>query len=455
MAHKILVVDDEKNMRELLKDLLEMEGFSAVTAADGETALGMVKDESPDVMVLDLRLPGIQGMEVLKTLRSGGNKLPVIIITAHGDINTAVDALKAGAADFIVKPFDNAQIVAAIRQALEAQRVVAEAGLSRPRITGELPEMVGKSREIEDVFELIEKIAGTTATVLISGESGTGKELVARAIHLKSDRRDGPMICINCAALPETLLESELFGYERGAFTGAHNKKAGKVELADHGTLFLDEVADLSMSAQAKLLRVLEEKEFSPLGSTRSVKVDIRIVAATNHNVENMVEAGTFRKDLFFRLNVVPVFLPPLRERKNDVPILCQHFLSKFRRRHNKPEAELDQKAMEGLCSHSWPGNVRELEHAIEKFVILDELPIPQITGVPASTKSARNKQGKPTLKGSLKESLKCSEREIIIDTLRQTQGNKMQAAKLLKVSYKTLFNKIHEHGIEFNTKIE
>jgi len=248
MAHKILVVDDEKNMRELLCDLLEMEGFKAEPAADGESALTMARKKAPDLMVLDLRLPGIQGMEVLRTLKEEGAGFPVVIITAHGDINTAVEALKSGAADFIVKPFDNERLLASIRQALEAQGVVAQAGMSRPRIVGDGLEIVGESREIKDVFDMIDKIAATAATVLIRGESGTGKELIAQAVHLKSDRKDAPIVSLNCAALPETLLESELFGYERGAFTGAHQKKAGRIELADGGTLFLDEVGDLSLS---------------------------------------------------------------------------------------------------------------------------------------------------------------------------------------------------------------
>jgi DNA-binding NtrC family response regulator len=459
MTYKIMVVDDEKNMRELLCDLLEMEGFRAEAAADGESALAMARDRAPDLMVLDLRLPGIQGMQVLRMLREEGAGFPVVIITAHGDINTAVEALKAGAADFIVKPFDNERLLASIRQALEAQGVVAQAGMSRPRLIGGV-EIVGESREILDVFEMIDKIARTAATVLIRGESGTGKELIAQAVHLKSDRKDAPMVSLNCAALPETLLESELFGYERGAFTGAHQKKAGRIELAHGGTLFLDEVGDLSLSAQAKLLRVLDEKEFSPLGSERTIRVDIRVIAATNRDLEAMVKAGSFREDLFFRLNVVPVYLPPLRERKEDIAALAKHFLDKYAKRHAKQGLELDEETMARLSAYPWPGNIRELEHAIEKYVILGELPIPEVKDtdykpVPLAEREEEAAGQTGVGVGPLKKAMKAAEREVIIRTLKHTGGAKKAAADILKVSYKTLFNKIHEHGIEIKAEIK
>ncbi len=456
MTRKILIVDDEKNMREFLKDLFELEGYEARGAADGETALADAGKEPPDLMILDLRLPGIQGMEVLRRLRAGGAAFPIIIITAHGDVAAAVDAVKAGAADFIVKPFDNGRVVAAVKQALEAEGFVAEAGLSRPvldnrKIPG-APEIIGHSPEILGVFETIEKVAATHATVLIRGESGTGKELVAQALHMRSTRRDGPMICLNCAALPETLLESELFGYERGAFTGAHRRKSGKMDLADGGTLFLDEVGDLSASAQAKLLRVLEEREFCPLGGDRSKKVDIRIIAATNRDLESMSRSGSFRDDLFFRLNVVPLYLPPLRERTQDIAALASHFLAKYKKRHGREDAALADKDVARMSAYSWPGNIRELEHAIEKFVILGDLPIPEASGAPLPLGAARGGEG-PV--GPLKDAVKAAEREIIIRALRRAGGNKSQAARDLKISYKTLFNKISEHGIEIKSEIE
>lgn len=453
---KIMVVDDEKNMRELLTDLLELEGFSAEAAADGETALEKVKKSPPDLMVLDLRLPGIQGMEVLKKVRAS-HPFPVVIITAHGDLDTAVEALKNGASDFILKPFDNHKLMASVRQALETRGMVSAAGLSRPELKGDAPHMVGKSPEIRDVFGLIEKVAGTEATVLIQGESGTGKELVARSIHLNSSRRDGPMMCLNCAALPETLLESELFGYERGAFTGAHGRRSGKIELAHGGTLFLDEVGDLSPSAQAKLLRVLEEKEFTPLGGTQAKKADIRVIAATNRDLESMSRSGTFREDLFYRLNVVPVYLPPLRDRSGDIPILAGHFLEKCSRRHGKEGASLSSAHVDRMLAYPWPGNIRELEHAIEKFVILGELPIPEADGSPGKKGMKGEKGGKAagSVVMNLKEELMEAEREIIVRALREAHGNKTAAAKLLGVSYKTLFNKIGRLGITFRTDIE
>jgi len=444
---RIMVVDDEINMLNLLSDLLEMEDFLVELAGTGESALEMTGRLAPDLMVLDLRLPGIQGMEVLKKLRDDGYLFPVVIITAHGDVDTSVEALKAGASDFIVKPFENERLLASIRQALEAHCVVAQAGMSRPALVGGGREMVGASKEMQNVFGLIDKVANTDATVLIEGESGTGKELVARAIHLKSARRDAPMICINCAALPETLLESELFGYERGAFTGAVANKAGKIELADGGTLFLDEVGDLSASAQAKLLRVLDEREFTPLGSSREIKVDIRVIAATNRDLEAMAEVGAFRQDLFFRLNVVPIYLPPLRERKDDVPALAEHFLEKCRTKHNKPDLDFDRKTIARLVEHSWPGNIRELEHAVEKYAILGDLPIPG----PGRKTSAKFKPSS----GPLREQLRNAEREIIIAALRESGGKKNQAAKALQITYKTLFNKIKnlEIGIEAKVK--
>ena len=459
MPSRVLIVDDEKNMREFLKDLLEFEGFTVDAAVDGEDAIAAVVYNPPDLMVLDLRLPRMQGLEVLRHLREKGEKFPVIVITAHGDINTAVDALKAGAADFIVKPFDTARMLAAVRSGLEAGGLLAEAGLSRPGSPGRMPEMVGHSRGMAGVFDFVEKVAATDATVLIRGESGTGKELVARAIHMRSNRQAGPMIALNCAALPDTLFESELFGYERGAFTGAHSKKAGKIELAEQGTLFLDEVGDLSPSAQAKLLRVLEAREFSPLGSAKVLPADIRVIAATNRDLEAMLVSGAFREDLFFRLNVVPVYLPPLRERRDDIPALAEHFLAKCNRRH-KRECALSALEVARLETHSWPGNIRELEHVIEKFVLLGELPLPEAPLTARLEKSVVDAfPGAPAGDGQetrpLREAMKEAERAIIIRALQAAGGSRKAAAQALDISYKTLFNKINDLDIKFRSEIE
>ena len=461
MSRKILIVDDEKNMRELLKDLFELEGFLSDAVKDGEEALSYVENSTPDLMVLDLRLPGIQGMEVLKILNKKGREFPVLIITAHGDINTAVDALKNGAADFIVKPFDNSHLITSIKKALETSGFVKEAGLSSPLLQGSTPEIIGDSEEIKDVCSLIRKIAGTTATVFINGESGTGKELVARAIHMNSERNDGPMISVNCAALPDALLESELFGYERGAFTGAHSKKTGKIELADGGTLFLDEVGDLSLSAQAKLLRVLEEKVVTPLGSDKSKKVDIRIISATNKDLPEKVKNEEFREDLFFRLNVVPVLLPALRQRKKDIKKLAIHFFGKYCKKYNIDDISLDNECLKRFEEYVWPGNIRELEHVIEKYVVLREIPIPNDTYNKKTANTEKNTLEKNVFNIQntseiipLKKALKIAERQIILNTLRTNSGNKKLTADALGISYKTLFNKIHEHKIRTKKNI-
>ncbi len=456
MKPRISVVDDERNMREILKDLLQDQGYDVDTFEDGEKFLEALQVGSPPhLVILDLKLPGKDGIEVMREARSLHADLPVLLISAYATVELAVEAVKEGAMDFLVKPFDNQRLFQAVGKALEAWEVVAQAGMSKPRLRTEEKDLdiIGASKGIRSVIEIIHRVAQTPATVLIQGESGTGKELVARAIHYLSPCRDFPLIAVNCAALPENLLESELFGFERGAFTGAYSKKAGKLELANQGTLFLDEVADLSLSAQAKLLRALEEKEFYPLGSNKKVSVDVRLIAATNQDLADRVQRGLFREDLFYRLNVIPIYLPPLRERKEDILELINHFLKKHSKLYNCPLPELKQDTLRRLTDYSWPGNIRELEKEVEKILILGEddwtrmerhQPAAGIeidANVPASF--------------NLQAAVQAAERKAILRALNHAQGNKAGAARLLGVSYKTLFNKIHEHKIRFKTEVE
>jgi len=455
MKPKIWTVDDEKNMREMLKDLLESRGYEVELFADGESFLKRLgKDAPPKLAILDLKLPGKNGLEVFREARALHPNLPVLLISAYATVELAVAAVKEGAADFLVKPFDNTRLLQAVGKALEAWEVVKQAGMSKPRLKseGKGAEIIGGSRGIRSVLEIIHRVAQTPATVLIQGESGTGKELVARAIHYLSPCRDFPLIAVNCAALPENLLESELFGFERGAFTGAYGRKAGKLELANQGTLFLDEVADLSLSAQAKLLRALEEKEFYPLGSSTQVKIEIRLVAATNQSLPDRVRRGLFREDLFYRLNVIPIYLPPLRERKEDIPELIGHFLRKHSQTYQCPMPTLSPETLDRLTSYLWPGNIRELGKEVEKILILGEENWAAAAKPEWRPGAGTGPAAAPV---TLEAAVHRAEREAILQALQRARGNKAEAAKILGISYKTLFNKIHELQIAFKTEIE
>jgi len=456
MKTRIAVVDDEKNMREVLKDLLGEKGYLAETFADGESFLEYLANQTaPELVILDLKLPGKDGLKILREARAINPGLSVLMISAFATVDKAVLAMKDGAVDFLVKPFDNQRLFSAVGKALEAREMIEQAEMSKPVLSGNgaLKEIIGDSAEIKSVLETIHRVAETQATVLISGESGTGKELVARAIHYLSSRRDSLMIAVNCAALPENLLESELFGFERGAFTGAYSRKPGKLELADGGTLFLDEVADLSLSAQAKLLRVIEEKEFYPLGSGAKKKIDIRLITATNRDLMDRVKRELFREDLYYRLNVIPIFLPPLRERKADIPALVDHFLEKHTKIYNTAKPVLSEETLKNLCEYAWPGNIRQLEKEVEKILILGEKDWNQER---KSEQPAVAEQSSEAANGSaLKSATHRAEREEIINALRSTRGNKLEAAKILNVSYKTLFNKIHRYNIRFKTDVE
>lgn len=370
----LLIVDDEPNIRRVLTAVFEKAGYRVLTAENGRKALDVVSSE-PDVnvMICDLIMPDLNGVEVLKSAKEINPQLSVVMITAHGTIKTAVDAMKLGAFDYITKPFDMDEIKLVVKNAAERSELLGENIHLKQELKSRysFEGIIGSSSKMQEVFKIVERVANSNATVLIRGESGTGKELIARAIHYNSPRAAKPFIAVSCAALPETLLESELFGYEKGAFTGAVGQKAGRFELAHQGTLFLDEVPEISPPVQVKLLRVLQEREFERVGGTKTIKVDVRLIAATNRDLEQLVAEGHFRPDLYYRLQVIQVFLPPLRERTEDIPLLVQHFVEKYNKENGKCVKGVTDETMDLLMKYRWPGNVRELENVIERGVVL------------------------------------------------------------------------------------
>ncbi len=369
----ILVVDDEPNYLIVLSELLKEEGFEVMTAQSGEEGLKIVADADLDIVLTDMRMPGMDGLELLKAIKSYNKDLPVIMITAFGEVEKAVGAMRAGAYNYLTKPFNNEELLLNIRKAIEHYLLLRENLRLRDeaRVRYGFASIVGKNARMQEIYQLIEKVAPTPSSVLITGESGTGKELVARAIHINSPRDKASFISVNCAALPETLLESELFGHERGAFTGATSMRKGRFELADSGTLFLDEIGDIPLPLQAKLLRVLQERSFERVGGSHPIKVDVRIITATNRDLKDEVDEGRFREDLYYRLNVLHIHLPPLRERADDIPMLTDHFINKFAKMLNKPDLRISGEALRYLVGLPWEGNVRELENTIERAAIL------------------------------------------------------------------------------------
>src|ERR1700704_4941514 len=369
----ILIIEDESKMRRLLELNLGEDGFKTVSAPDAETGLKMLASEQIDLVLTDLKLPGMSGLELLQRAKQQNPALPVVVMTAFGSVETAVDAMKAGATDYVLKPFSLAEMRMVVHKELDVSRL-REENRSLRQALGEKyshPNIVARSAKMQEVLAIVERVAPTNSTVLLGGESGVGKDLIARAIHEKSRRAAGPFIKINSTAIPENLLESELFGYEKGAFTGATASKPGKFELADKGTLFLDEIGDVPPAIQVKLLRVLQEREFERLGGTRTVKVDVRLIAATNRDLRAALEEGTFREDLYYRLNVVPIDIAPLRERREDIPDLAGHFLERFNRDNGKQIGQITPEAVNNLMEYHWPGNVRQLENTIERSVAL------------------------------------------------------------------------------------
>ncbi|HVG58509.1 MAG TPA: sigma-54 dependent transcriptional regulator [Hyalangium sp.] len=456
---KVLVLDDEVNLRKVLAAMLRREGYDVTVAMDGEQGLAEFNKNGADIIVTDLVMPKVGGMEVLSAVKTANPDVPVIIITAHGTVDSAVEAIKAGAFDYITKPFDQAELSSVIAKASKAHESARRS--VRPDIKARSA-IIGESPQIQEVYKIIDKVADTPSTVLITGESGTGKELIATALHGASSRRDQPFIKINCAAIPHNLIESELFGYERGAFTGAVTSKPGRFELADGGTLFLDEIGEIPVEMQVKLLRALQEGEFERVGGIKTTRVDVRLVAATNRDLQAEIEAGRFRKDLYYRLAVVPIVLPALRERRSDIPMLARHFVDKYNRRLNKKIEDIADDAMALLQGYSWPGNIRELENLIERVLLFadgplitaKDLPDPIRQGVAAqpslaaSSPSVEAPTGETGLKDIIRMKAAELEKDLITKALEETSGNVTRAAKLLQISRKSLQTKMKEFGL-------
>src|SRR3984885_3736484 len=457
---QVLIVDDEPNLRKILSAQLTRDGYDVLTAEDGEQGLHLLREHHIDLVITDLKMPKVDGMTLLKRALEEEPELPVVLIPAHGTIDTAVEALKRGAFDFVTKPFDKDEVRQIVAKALKTREL--RGADATPVSAGVRFGIIGASQGIADLYAVLERVADTPTTVLITGESGTGKELVARALHEHSGRKDKPFIKVNCAAIPKELIESELFGYERGAFTGAVASKPGRFELATGGTLFLDEIGEIPIEMQVKLLRALQECEFERVGGIKTIRVDVRLVAATNRDLKRLIAGGGFREDLFYRLNVVPIRLPALRERTMDIPLLVEHFLVKFNERLKKKVEGTEPEASETLASYPWPGNIRELENVIERAVLFcdtaklraSDLP-PEIRGIQARANAPRPEadlQAALAGEGGLKEHVKVAmsrlERELVSRALQQTTGNVTHAARLLKISRKGLQLKMKELGL-------
>ena len=443
---EVLIVEDEKNLRELIRDLLVQDGLSVACAESIAAADQYLSQRAPDLMIVDIKLPDGDGLDLL----ARGHDAPAIVITAFGTVDRAVQAMRSGAADFLVKPFDNERLKSAAHAALEAGKKLDEVELSSG--------VVGAEGGLKNVLAMLRRVAASDATVLVQGESGTGKQVIARAIHDCSARIDGPFVSIDCSAIPPTLMESELFGFERGSFTGAHAQHKGRIESAEGGTLFLDEIGDMPLEAQSRLLRVLQEREIMRIGGRAPIKVDVRIIAATHRDLQQLATEGRFRQDLLYRLNVVPLSLPPLRARKEDIPGLVDHFLAKHAARHDVEAPRPARDVLDKLIAYSWPGNVRELENFIERAVVLGHFDTSTllVSQPAAPSKISTEVPIDPSRQiQTLKEAVAEAERVAVVAALRHARGNKAQAARILGISYKTLFNKIHEHGIREEVTID
>jgi DNA-binding NtrC family response regulator len=446
MKQRVLIVEDEEKLRRVVQLQLQSAGFDVDQAGSAEDALRSA--DRADLVITDLKLPGMDGLQLISSLRSQNSRTPVIVITAFGSVETAVEAMKSGAADFVTKPFSLDHLLTVVQKALEVRALRDENTKLREElgVRYEFDNIVGRSPAMQEIFATITRVAPTRATVLLAGESGVGKDLIARAIHFHSPRRDKPFVKINCTALPENLMESELFGYEKGAFTGAVTSKPGKFEQADTGTVMLDEIGDVPPAIQVKLLRVLQERELERLGSNKTKHVDVRVIAATNADLRAALENGTFREDLYYRLNVLPLNIPPLRQRKVDIPYLADHFVKKIAKDMGRP-CRLSDEALERLMAYEWPGNVRELENAIERSIVLCSGDVLRADDIKLDTNRTRPVQSANFLPDGM--NLDQYEQSIIREALRRANGNKSQAARLLGITRNALRYRLTQMGIE------
>jgi len=450
MYKTILVVDDEESICQSLKGILVDEGYEVFIAKSGEESLKIIKEELPDLVLLDIWLPGIDGIETLKIIKSDFPHIQVVMMSGHGTIETAVKSTKLGAFDFIEKPLYLDKVVLVVNHALDLVRLEAENKLLKQKFAQDY-ELTGSSKSVRELKELIRIIAPTNAWILIMGENGTGKELVARSIHRQSKKSQNPFVEVNCAAIPEELIESELFGHEKGAFTGATEKKRGKFELAHEGTMFLDEVADMSLKAQAKILRILQEKKIARVGGTKVIETNVRVLAATNKNLEKEMEEERFRQDLYYRLNVIPIRIPPLRDRKEDIPLLANHFLKEFSLKESSNKKTITEDTLEILMDHDWPGNVRELKNVIDRLVIT--VPSDVISGDDIPFLLKQDRSVKLDNSSFPLDSLKMAkiefEKRFIAEKLRENDGNVSKTAELIDLERSNLHRKIKSYGLE------
>ena len=455
MKARILVVDDEAEIRRSLRMILEYEGYDVQEASSGPEAIALVEREPPDLAFLDIKMPGMDGLETLEKIRGSNESLPVVIVSGHGTVSTAVEATKLGAFDFIEKPLASERVLVTIRNALDRTRLQDE-NRSLKRAVEARHQMVGESVSLRQIWDAIKRAAPTNATVLLLGESGVGKELVARSIHRNSLRSRERFVQVNCAAIPEELIESELFGHEKGSFTGATEKQIGKFEQADRGTIFLDEVGDMSAKTQAKVLRVLQEGEVERLGSARTIKVDVRVIAATNKDLEAEIEKGSFCEDLYFRLSVIPIRVPPLRDRREDIPALVKHFVDLFSRENNRRPQRFTQSALEFMQKARWKGNVRELKNTVERLLIMtpgdaidvddlrDVVRVETKAAVPADASGGNNS----VAPGTLREFKESAERKFLVEKLRENAWNISKTAEVIGTPRSNLYKKLEQYAI-------
>jgi len=450
LSARVLVIEDEEKLRRVMELQLRTAGFDVDQAGTAEEGINLA--DSADLVITDLRLPGMDGLQLLTVLRERGLQTPIIVMTAFGSIETAVEAMKAGAVDFLPKPFSLDHLMAVVSKALELRKLRDENRKLREELGHryQFDNIVGRSPAMREIFDTVERVAPTRATVLLAGESGVGKDMIARAIHQHSPRKDHPFVKINCTALPENLMESELFGYEKGAFTGANVTKPGKFEQADTGTVFLDEIGDVPASVQVKLLRILQEREFERLGSNKTRHIDVRVLAATNVDLRAALEQGTFREDLYYRLNVMPISIPPLRERREDIPFLAEHFVHKLSKDLGSVATGISEEAIQKLMQYHWPGNVRELENVIERSMVLASQPILDASDIRIDT-APRAQRASANSEYALPDGMTLDEYEqaLIRDALKRANGNKSQAARMLGLTRNALRYRLTQMGME------